>query len=126
MDNLGLGRIPAFRVLPVRLPNRASKLGPTRGLGLSAKFPLWLPAGPACRQSAAIPTLSIALEDTSDRPAQVGVELPCGVPTKESPKKVQRRKLNETGVRYRFLLRALFLFGRRRYVLRKVGSLLCL
>jgi hypothetical protein len=41
----------------------------------------------------------------------VGVEPPCRVPTKGESKKVQRQKLNETGVRYSFLLRAHFTFS---------------
>ncbi len=75
-----------------------------RALHFRSGFPLGLPAG--SRTARRFPLLSIPLEDTSDRPANVGVEPPCGVPTKGESKKEQRRKLNEIGVRYRFLLRA--------------------
>jgi hypothetical protein len=51
--------------------------------------------------------LSIPLEDPSDRPGNVGVEPPCGVPIKgESKKEGNDGNSMKSGVRYRFLLRA--------------------
>jgi hypothetical protein len=66
-----------------------------RALYSRSGFPLGLPAGRS--DGAAIPLLSIPLEDPSDRPANVGIEPPCDGPTKGESKKGKRRKLNEIG-----------------------------
>ena len=47
------------------------------------------------------------LEDASDRAANAGVEPLATFRPRGSPKNAHRRKLNEIGVRYRFLHRAL-------------------
>jgi hypothetical protein len=79
-------------------------------VGPGATFSLWLPRW-ACL---------LAVGRRGDCPdvhphwkilLNVGVEPPCRVPTKGESKKVQRQKLNETGVRYSFLLRAHFTFS---------------